>query len=175
MTIDVSISHIYSSPEHNYFTREKFDVGDAPSYDLKSTLLVEGKGIKEDRFELSTFPITFMSEEVGRDVCRELDLEYKPELFRRNIVTKGINLSQLIGKKFIIGSVEFEGLEHCAPCTWMNAVMKKGAYRAMSRRGGLRAKVLRGGLLKTGDNTLITKTNFDLLDPCTRILKPKLP
>lgn len=175
MIVDVSISHIYSSPEHHYFTREKFDVGDAPHNELESVFLVAGKGIEGDRFEFSTFPLTFMSEEVARDVCNGLDLAYKPELFRRNIVIKGINLSQLIGKEFAIGSVEFEGLEHCAPCTWMNAVMKKGAYRAMSRRGGLRARVIKDGLFETGDNTLITKTNFELLDPCTRQSKPRIP
>ena len=36
--------------------------------------------------------------------------------FRRNIVTKGIQLNDLIGKKFTIGNVEVEGIDLCRPC-----------------------------------------------------------
>ncbi len=175
MRIEVNISHIYASPEHHYFTRKKFDIGSAPTYDLDCVDLEMGKGINGDRFEFSKYPLTFISEEVMREVCSELELSYSPLLFRRNIVISGCNLTQLIGKSFIIGGVEFEGIEHCSPCTWMNAVMKKGAYRLMSGRGGLRAKVISDGTLKTGANILITKDNFELLDPCEALEKPKLP
>jgi len=175
MTVMVAISHIYSSPEHHYFTRERFDVGDAPSYDLSFVKLEPSRGIQGDRFEFSSYPITFISEEVMREVFNELDLGYKPQLFRRNIVISGINLNQLIGKRFLIDDIEFEGLEHCSPCTWMNAVMKKGAYRLMSGRGGLRVKVLTKGTLKAGKNALITEENFELLDPLQALKKPRIP
>ncbi len=175
MMLEVNISHIYSSPEHHYFTRDRFDVGKAPTQELPFIMLEPNRGIKGDRFEFSSYPLTFVSEEVIREVFSELDLLYKPQLFRRNIVISGVNLNQLIGKKFLIDDVEFEGIEHCSPCTWMNAVMKKGAYRLMSGRGGLRAKVLKKGTLKTGTNTLITKNNFELLDPLQALKKPRIP
>lgn len=174
MKTDINISYIYASPEHHYFTREKFDVGNAPTYELDKVELEFGRGIKDDRFEFSTYPLTFMSEEVMREVCSSLDLEYAPSLFRRNIIISGFNLNQLIGKRFVIGEIEFEGLDHCAPCTWMNAVMKKGAYRLMSGRGGLRARVIKGGVLKTGTNTLITD-EFDRLNPLEALKRPRLP
>lgn len=175
MTIDVYLSHIYSSAEHHYFTREKFDVGSAPTNDHKAVDLEPGRGIKGDRFEFSKYPLTFISEEVMQSVCAQLELPYDPSLFRRNIVISGINLNQLIGKQFRIGEVDFEGLEHCAPCTWMNAVMKKGAYKLMSGRGGLRVKVLNRGCIQTGANRLITQEDFVLLSPLDPIKKPKLP
>jgi len=181
MKIDVNISHIYSSPEHHYFTRDKFDVGSAPTYDLEYVRLEKGKGIADDRFEFSKYPVTFICEEVMREVCLELELPYDPGLFRRNIVISGINLMQLIGKKFSFihagrqGSVTFEGIEHCAPCTWMNAVMKKGAYASMRGRGGLRARVIDEGELSAGANTLITEDNYELLDPCAALARPRLP
>ena len=181
MMIDVNISHIYTSPEHHYFTRNRFDVGSAPTYDLESVSLKAGKGIQGDRFEYSQYPVTFISEEVMQEVCSNLELPYDPGLFRRNIAISGINLTQLIGKRFSIGrdysqeSTLFEGIEHCAPCTWMNAVMKKGAYRLMQGRGGLRARVIEGGVLKTGANTLITQDEFELLDPCRALARPRLP
>ena len=175
MTKKIKISFIYSSPEHHYFTREKFKVGTAPTIEHKSVQLEANKGIADDRFEFSKYPLTFISEEVMKEVCSSLDLAYKPQLFRRNFVISGFNLNQLIGKTFKINGVVFEGLEHCAPCTWMNAVMKKGAYRAMSGRGGLRVRVLEGGTLQTGPNTLITEDNFELLNPLDALKKPRIP
>ncbi len=175
MKIEVNISYLYSSAEHHYFTRKKFDVGDAETFEHDRLMLETNRGIKGDRFEFSKYPITFMSEEVMREVCKALALSYKPSLFRRNIVISGINLNQLIGKRFSIGSVEFEGLEHCAPCTWMNAVLSKGAYRLMSGRGGLRVKVIKDGYLKRGTNCLQTADNFELLNPLQALQKPKIP
>ncbi|HIC44030.1 MAG TPA: MOSC domain-containing protein [Sulfurimonas sp.] len=175
MTLSVNILHIYTSPQHHYFTRKKFNIGDAQTLEHEEVYLEVNKGIKDDRFEFSTYPLTFMSEEVMKDVCSVLDLAYEPKLFRRNIVISGINLNQLIGKSFQVGDVIFEGMEHCSPCTWMNAVMKKGAYRQMSGRGGLRVRVLKNGKLKTGTNILITPHEFDLLDPKEAKKRPKLP
>ena len=175
MRVEVNISHIYSSPEHHYFTRDKFDVGTAATYDHAYVDLKEKQGIKGDRFEFSKYAITFVSEEVMRDVFSKLDLEYEPRLFRRNIVISGLNLNQLVGKKFEINGVVFEGIEHCSPCTWMNAVMKKGAYRLMSGRGGLRAQVLKAGTLYVGANSLITQDNFELLDPLEAKKRPRIP
>ncbi len=175
MRADITVSYIYSSPEHNYFTREKFDVGTAPNFEHDEVELELGRGIMDDRFEFSKYPLTFISEEVTIAVCRSLEIEYRPSLFRRNIVISGVNLNQLIGKRFFIGDVEFEGIEHCAPCTWMNAVMKKGAYKLMIGRGGMRAKVTKGGFLKRGTNELITEHDFEFLDPLQGLNRPKIP
>jgi len=175
MQVQVNISYIYSSPEHHYFTRDKFDVGMAPTFEHEKISLEVNKGIKGDRFEFSTYPLTFVSEEVMKNVFTKLGLSYEPRLFRRNIVISGINLNQLIGKYFEINGVIFEGLEHCSPCTWMNAVMKKGAYALMRGRGGLRARVVKAGELKKGTNILITEDNFELLDPIEAKKRPRIP
>ncbi len=171
----VNILAIYSSPEHHYFTRPKFDVGTAETISHDSIDLDIGRGITGDRFEHATYPLTFISEEVMREVCNTLELVYDPQLFRRNIVISGIGLNALIGEKFYIGEVGFEGLEHCAPCTWMNAVMKKGAYALMSGRGGLRARVIAPGKLRTGESELITSDRIVFPDPLEKLIKPRLP
>lgn len=171
---NIIIHHIFTSPKHHYFTREKFDVGDAPTIEHNSIELVTEKGLKDDRFEFSKYPITLFSLEVAKEVCLQLDLELDIKLFRRNIIVSGVHLNSLIGEKFMIDGVEFEGLAHCAPCTWMNAVMKKGAYSQMSGRGGLRVKVIHSGILKCGDSQLISKTILDE-NPLNRLGKPKLP
>ena len=141
----VKIHHIFSSPEHNYFTREKFDIGTAPTLEHHSVVLEVGKGIKDDRFEFSKYPITLLSLEVAEEVCKELELPLALKIFRRNIIISGVHLNSLIGEEFTLGGIKFRGLAHCAPCPWMNAVMKKGAYSLMRGRGGLSVEVLSSG------------------------------
>ena len=107
MKVEIKISHIYSSAAHHYFTREKFDVGTSLTFVHDEVELEPNRGIQGDRFESSRYPLTFMSEEVMREVCKSLQLEYKPSLFRRNIVISGINLNQLIGKRFFFDGFVF--------------------------------------------------------------------
>ena len=171
---EIEIHHIFTSPEHNYFTREKFVVGDAPTLEHESILLVEGRGLEGDRFERSKYPITLFSLEVAKEVCESLELELDVKIFRRNIVLSGVHLTSLIGKKFKIGEIEFEGMAHCSPCTWMNAVLKKGAYALMRGRGGLRVKVLHGGKLTRGSCLLVSEDEIDKnpLIPLKRVSIP---
>ena len=170
----LKIHHIFTSPEHHYFTREKFDVGDAPTLEHDSIELKAGQGLKDDRFEFSKYPITFFSLEVAQEVCKNMDIELDIKLFRRNIIISGVHLNSLIGKRFKIDGVEFEGLAHCAPCTWMNAVMKKGVYAQMRGRGGLRVKVIESGVLKCGESRLSSEMVLDE-NPLKALVKPKLP
>jgi hypothetical protein len=77
----INIHHIFTSAEHHYFTREKFDVGDAPTIEHNSIELLSGRGLTGDRFEFSKYPITLFSHEVAEEVCSELDLELDIKLF----------------------------------------------------------------------------------------------
>ncbi len=171
---EIEIHHIFTSPAHHYFTREKFVIGTAPTIEHKSIFCQEAKGLKDDRFEFSKYPITLFSLEVAEQVCKSLDLELDIKLFRRNIIVSGVHLNSLIGKRFKIGDVEFEGLAHCSPCTWMNAVMKKGAYEAMRGRGGLRVKVLSAGELSLGKENLLSEQELNE-NPLKALRRPKIP
>ena len=171
---NISILKIFTSPKHNYFTRDKFDIGDAPTIEHKNVILEKNKGLAGDRFEFSKYPITFLSLEVVQDLCENLDIELNLQVFRRNIIISGVHLNSLIGKRFKIADIQFEGIAHCAPCTWMNAVMKKGAYIQMRGRGGLRAKVIKGGELKLGQSIFLSEEELgkDMLEALTR---PNIP
>ncbi|QOP41364.1 MOSC domain-containing protein [Sulfurimonas marina] len=170
----VFIHHIFTSPKHNYFTREKFDVGDAPTIEHSKIKLTKDQGLEGDRFEFSKYPITLISAEVINEISKELDFEVDPKLFRRNIIISGIHLNSLIGKRFKLGNVECEGLAHCAPCTWMNAVIAKNTYKLMKGRGGLRIRVLSDGELELG-STMIATDEAITLEPITPLSTPKIP
>lgn len=170
----ISVERILSSPEHNYFTRPRFTPGDAPTIEHESILLHSGRGIGGDRFERSRYPITLFSREVAELVAHSHGKAVDTALFRRNIIVSGVNLGELIGERFRLGEVLLEGISHCAPCPWMDAVIGKGSYALMRGRGGLRVRVVGGGVLQCGE-TLLTCEKHLSLDPADPVLKPKLP
>lgn len=69
---------------------------------------------------------------------------------RRNIITRGIDLNALVGRRFRIGTVECLGQRLCEPCSHLERLTTKGTLRALIHRGGLRADVLNDGEITTG-------------------------
>jgi MOSC domain-containing protein YiiM len=69
---------------------------------------------------------------------------------RRNIVTRGIDLNALVGRRFRIGNVECLGQRLCEPCSHLERLTTKGALRALIHRGGLRADILNEGEIISG-------------------------
>lgn len=69
---------------------------------------------------------------------------------RRNIVTRGIDLNALVGRRFRVGDVECIGQRLCEPCSHLERLTTKGALRGLIHRGGLRADVLTNGEIATG-------------------------
>jgi MOSC domain-containing protein YiiM len=70
---------------------------------------------------------------------------------RRNVVTRGIDLNALVGRRFRVGEVECAGRRLCEPCAHLQRLTQPGALRALVHRGGLRADVLSDGVIRTGD------------------------
>ncbi len=72
--------------------------------------------------------------------------------FRRNIVTKGIQLNDLIGKKLKVGNVELEGIELCRPCRHLTEMLgQKNILKEFMRKGGLRCQILSSSQINVGD------------------------
>lgn len=66
------------------------------------------------------------------------------------MITEGIDLNTLIGRRFTIEGVEFEGTEESRPCHWMNGCVAAGAENWLRGQGGLRARVLSDGEIGVG-------------------------
>ncbi len=72
--------------------------------------------------------------------------------FRRNIVTKGIQLNDLIGKKLQIGPVKLEGIDLCRPCRHLTEILnQENILKEFLRRGGLRCQILSSETINVGD------------------------
>lgn len=70
---------------------------------------------------------------------------------RRNVVTRGIELDGLIGRRFTVGDVECVGRRRCEPCAHLERLTRPGILRDLVHRSGLRADVVRSGRISLGD------------------------
>jgi MOSC domain-containing protein YiiM len=144
---------IYISPGHNFYGRYGLTAEEHPIIPVPQVECIAGKGLVGDRFfdykQDYKGQITFFAWETYEDLCRHLGVSDKnPGAFRRNVVTRGVDLNEWIGKEFEIQGVLFEGTQEASPCLWMNQAFCEGAVEAMKGRGGLRAKILTDGPLR---------------------------
>ena len=77
--------------------------------------------------------------------------DFGPGAARRNVVTRGIELNALVGKRFTIGEVLCEGQRLCEPCAHLERLTEPGVLRGLVRTGGLRADILSDGIVRVGD------------------------
>jgi MOSC domain-containing protein len=149
----IIVRNLFVSSEHNYFGHHGQEPGQSPILEMQEVECVAGKGIRHDRFfeyqEDYKGQITFFSLEVFDEVCRELGVrDASPGIVRRNVIVEGVDLNQLVGKRFAVQGVAFDGICECKPCYWMDHAIAPGAERLLQGRGGLRARILTDGILR---------------------------
>lgn len=153
--MQVTLKHIYISSGHNYFGRYGKGSLNYAIVERKEIELVAGKGVVDDRF-FDYEPdykgqITFFDWAVYQEVKSEVVKgELDPKKFRRNVMLEGVDLNELIGKRFSINGVEFTGSCECKPCFWMDEACAEGTEEFLKGQGGLRARILEDGRLTTG-------------------------
>jgi MOSC domain-containing protein YiiM len=119
---------------------------------------VPGAGIEGDR----TFrpgggqppqdEITLIQREAIEALARETGIDLEPGEHRRNLVTVGVPLNDLVGEEFQVGPVRLLGIELREPCKYLeNLTGRPGLLRGLIHRGGLGAQILRGGTIRVGD------------------------
>ena len=70
---------------------------------------------------------------------------------RRNIVTRGIRLNDMVGHYFQLGAVVLYGVRLCEPCPHLDKLTHPGVMAALVGRGGLRADIVEGGVIRVGN------------------------
>ncbi|WP_386818797.1 MOSC domain-containing protein [Luteolibacter algae] len=126
------------------------------NYDVvskESVSCVAGRGIEGDRYfdfkEHFKGQITFFSKRILDELSEKFG-EIDPAALRRNIIVSGMDLEALVGRKFSLQGLVFEGSEECKPCYWMDQAVGAGAedFLKGNCRGGLRARILSSGELR---------------------------
>ena len=115
---------------------------------------VARRGIRGDRYfdfkDDYKGQITFFSLDVFDKLCDALKLhDCSLAAARRNVITRGVDLNDFIGREFEVQGVCLYGTEESAPCYWMDRAFAPGARDFLKGRGGLRARILSDGELRS--------------------------
>jgi len=130
----------------------------APTYAVSEARAVAGAGLERDRnFQpdgglAHERQVTLIEREVLDALARDHGMELAPGEHRRNVVTTGVALNDLVDAEFRVGPVRLRGVELCEPCKYLeNLTGRPGLLRALVHRGGLVARILDGGVIRAGD------------------------
>ena len=122
-----------------------------------------GKGIEGDRYCTNTgknrsnykgqpdWEIALIESEVIEAFNHDTGNKFHERDFRRNLVTEGIRLNDLVGKTFNINGVSFYGVQLCEPCASLQKRLAVKILPDLIGKGGLRAQIRGVGLLNVGD------------------------
>ena len=127
-----------------------------PIKEVSSVEVIANKGIVGDRhFHEFNDPYNQLSliesENIDEyNVKFNLNISYID--FRRNIVTKGIQLNDLIGKKLSVGNVKLEVIDLCRPYRHLTQMLdQNNVLKEFLRKGGLRCQILTSSKINVGD------------------------
>jgi MOSC domain-containing protein YiiM len=129
-----------------------------PTFPVTEVLAVAGAGLEGDRhfqaegYDAPEREITLIARETLEALARDHGIDLEPGEHRRNVVTTGVPLNDLVGAEFLVGTVRVRGVELCEPCRYLeNLTGRPGLLRALVHRGGLAARILDGGVIRAGD------------------------
>ena len=124
--------------------------------EVNTVKVIARKGIVNDRYfnenNDQALQITLIESE-NIDYYNQISETNIPYIsFRRNIITKGIQLNDLVGKEFLIGNVKIKGHRLCAPCRYLQEMLKqKNLVKKLLNRGGLRCEILTDGIISVNN------------------------
>ena len=128
--------------------------------EVNSIDLVTGKGVVGDRhFKDYNDPFNHLSI-IESESIDEYNKKYNLDIpyldFRRNIVTRGIRLNDLIDKKILIGEVRLGMIDLCRPCRHLSEKLdKENIIKEFLRKGGIRCEILNDGKISINDQIKI--------------------
>jgi hypothetical protein len=109
----------------------------APARALTEARALAGVGLDGDRHVLGTgtFPSRLPGSAltlIEAEVCDSFTPALGPDEHRRNVVTRGIDLTRLLGRELWIGTIRCRGLRLCEPCRVIQGYSKRAILRRSS-------------------------------------------
>ena len=118
------------------------------------------RGLEGDRFFRDSWAaakrpdkaVSLIEEEVLEMAAAEHQVTIAGEKTRRNILTRGVPLIELLDRDFMVGNVVMRGIRLFEPCGHLEKVSHiSGIFRALVNRSGLKAAILSDGVIHRGD------------------------
>ncbi|WP_266081110.1 MOSC domain-containing protein [Haladaptatus caseinilyticus] len=150
--------------------------GSEPMQSVMEVQAVANKGLQHDRYFNGTgyyspydvCQVTVIAGEAIDEINQKFELDLTAGEHRRNIVTEGIDVHDLLKHRFRIGGVVLEGTRPRPPCAHVEQINEQdGVARALKKgRGGICADVIESGRISVGDSI----TNIEPLDTTGSII-----
>jgi MOSC domain-containing protein YiiM len=121
---------------------------------------VAGRGLRGDRYfrpaeaEGPGVEVTLIEREALLAAERDHGVTVPGGAHRRNLVTEGVPLNHLVGRRLRVGEAVVEGTALCEPCAHMESLATDGAREALVHRGGLEGRIVASGTVRLGDRVV---------------------
>jgi len=130
-----------------------------PTAPVEEVEAVPGHGLVGDRYWYENGDagpgkaITLIAAEAIEGYAADTGNPLAPGEHRRQVVTRGIDVNALVGRRFFVGEVECEGVELCEPCNHLQKLTGRDSLmRDLVHRAGLSADIVSGGTIRLGDS-----------------------
>ena len=140
---------IYTTPSTGEPMREHSQCGANAACGLEGDRYAKDVA-KHKRGYTKVRDVTLIEEETVTALKRDHAIDVAPILLRRNLLTRGVPLAHLIGRRFRVGEVVFEGTEQAEPCSYLAKMLGLPLVKPLLHRGGIRAAIVVGGVLHAG-------------------------
>jgi MOSC domain-containing protein YiiM len=135
--------------------------GGAPMVAVERVRAIAGVGLEGDRYATRNGhwsddarvdrQITLVEAEEVESLAIRAGIVLAPGELRRNVMTRGLRLNDLVGRRFRIGDVVAEGTRLCEPCQYLTDSLGKPILEPLVHRAGLRANIVSSGTVTVGD------------------------
>ena len=124
--------------------------------EVNKVTAIAGKGLINDRkykdnnHKLSQ--ITLIEIENIIQYNKSVKMDIPPQDFRRNIITKGVNLNDLVNSESFIGNIKVRSHDLCRPCKYLEEKLKLNNFvHDLNSKAGIRCEILSSGDIFVGD------------------------
>ena len=152
------IEAIYTAPGEALPPVRRLRVRATPGIGLDGDRYALGTGFWSGDHKVSR-DLTLVESEAADALTEALGTPVAAGALRRNLVTRGVRLNDLVGQRFRIGDVVVEGTALCEPCLHLERVLGRPVLRPLVHCGGLRANLLTPGEIAEGDPILLDAPN----------------
>jgi MOSC domain-containing protein YiiM len=137
--------------------------GGAPMQKVSQVEALAGCGLSGDRYCMDTgywtgvdeCQVTLIEAEDLETIEQTANIRVKDGQHRRNLVTRGIRLASLQGRRFSVGEAVLEYDRPRPPCGYIQSITQPGMTRALYGRSGICARVVTSGVIRAGDPIVV--------------------
>ncbi len=114
---------------------------------------LSGKGLEGNRYFFAdgSAPAGQALTLIASEALDSADIDLSAAESRRNVLTSGIDVNALVGKRFKIGELECYGVELCEPCSHLQKLTGKNVLGTLVHQAGLNVDILTDGEIAVGD------------------------